>query len=146
MTDRPCLAGFNVLLCEDSPDIQQLVTAILKRAGASVGVVADGQSAVDQILSAARVGNAFDVVLMDIHMPVLNGLDATRRVRDAGYHRPILAFTSLSSQWELSQCLEAGCDDHLRKPVERNELLAAVAHFARRARAGVPTVQPATAF
>jgi CheY-like chemotaxis protein len=146
MNDQIRLTGCKVLLCEDSPDIQQLATAILKRAGASVTVVPDGELGVDQILSAASAGNAFDVVLMDIHMPVLDGLNATRRVRDAGYRGAIVAFTSLSCQWELSRCLEAGCDDVLRKPVERREFLSIVAHFARRVRAEVPIDEAATVF
>jgi CheY-like chemotaxis protein len=139
VSDGICLIGCHVLLCEDSPDIQQLAAAILKRAGATVGVVPDGESAVDQILSAASDGNPFDVVLMDIHMPVLDGLEATRRARAAGYRGPIVAFTSLSSQWERNRCLEAGCDEHLGKPVERRELLSTVAHFAMQSHAHLPS-------
>jgi two-component system sensor histidine kinase/response regulator len=140
--DQCCLAGCRVLLCEDCPDIQDLVTTILKNAGAIVSVAANGKTGVEQILLATGLGNPFDVVLMDINMPVMDGLDATRLVRAEGYRGPIVALTALTSETDRLNCLEAGCNEHLPKPAEKTRILSAVARWARQSRAGYAVTPP----
>ncbi|HWB11451.1 MAG TPA: response regulator [Pirellulales bacterium] len=140
MFEGSMLVGCNVLLCEDCPDIQYLVTVMLESAGASVTVAPDGKSGVKQILLAAGAGNPFDVVLMDINMPVLDGLDATRLVRAEGYRRPIVAFTALTSPADRRRCLEAGCDEHLPKPAEKKRLVSTVARWVKQGRAELQSV------
>ena len=116
-----------VLLAEDSPDSQRLLSFMLRRAGASVEVASDGHEAVRKAASAPA---PFDVVLMDMHMPGLDGVDATRQLRALGVTTPIIALTANAMAEERRRTLDAGCDDFLTKPVEPRRLLACVARWA----------------
>ncbi|OYV84652.1 MAG: hypothetical protein B7Z73_15035 [Planctomycetia bacterium 21-64-5] len=131
MLDKRRLEGCTVLLCDDCPDIQKLVITVLQSAGATVSLASNGQSGAEQILAAAQLGNAFDVVLMDIQMPVLDGVGATRRVRAQAYCGPIIAFTALTSLDDRCKCLDAGFDEHLGKPVDLRRLVGTIARFAK---------------
>ncbi len=115
------LAG-RFLLAEDNPVNQVLTASILKAAGAEVTVVENGQSAVELVL-AAESERPFDLVLMDLQMPVVDGYEATRRLREGGYKRPILALTAHAMSEHRERSLEAGCTGHLTKPIDRDELL-----------------------
>lgn len=108
-----------VLLAEDAPDNRLLVSRILERYGASVITAEDGRQAVDQALAAHAAGTPFDVILMDMQMPILDGCGATRELRKAGYTRPIIALTANILQSDLQDCLDAGCDAHPPKPINR---------------------------
>jgi len=107
-----------LLLAEDSVHNQRLIARVLQQAGARLDVVANGQLAVDQALGALREGRPYDVVLMDVDMPVLDGLTATRTLRDAGYTSPILALTAHRLSDERERCLAEGCDDVATKPID----------------------------
>ncbi len=124
--------GGRVLLAEDQPVNQRLASHFLTGAGAEVVVVGNGKDAVEMALKAESEGRPFVVILMDIHMPVLDGLDATRRLRTRGYSRPIVALTASVMQAERDECLRAGCDSFLTKPVSREDLLGIVAELERR--------------
>ncbi len=126
-TDAPPLAGVRVLLAEDGPDNQRLFAYLLSRAGASVTLADTGLRAVHAAQSAD-----FDVVLMDMQMPDLDGYGATQRLRAAGYTRPIVALTAHAGPDERRACLDAGCDDHAAKPIDRAHLIALVQTWARR--------------
>jgi PAS domain S-box-containing protein len=113
------LAG-SILLVEDGGDNQVVIGHFLRQAGLEVVVAENGQSALDQI----RPGHpAFDAVLMDIQMPVMNGYDATRGLRRLGYAGPIIALTANALESDRQNCLEAGCNDYISKPINRNALL-----------------------
>jgi len=130
--DKP-LSGRRVLLAEDGPDNQWLVSHLLGQAGATVEVVGDGQQAMDVAKSAWRSGLPFDAVLMDMQMPVLDGYEATRRLRAAGYELPIVALTAHAMAEDRRKCLDAGCDDYAAKPIQLPQLLATLAAcFSRR--------------
>jgi diguanylate cyclase (GGDEF)-like protein len=123
----------SVLLAEDGPDNQRLISTLLRKRGFEVEIVDNGLHAVERALSAAGSGAAFDVILMDMQMPRLDGYQATARLRASGYQRPILALTAHAMEGERKRCIEAGCDDHLAKPIERRVLLRAVASHVERA-------------
>ncbi len=119
-----------VLLAEDGLDNQRLISFLLEKAGAEVTLAENGQIACDRTIEARRNGEPFDVILMDMQMPVLDGYDATRRVRDEGYHGPIIALTAHAMDGDRQKCLEIGCDDYASKPIDRRQLLALVSKYA----------------
>ncbi|MCP3961779.1 MAG: response regulator [bacterium] len=114
------------LLVEDNPVNQVITSAILRAAGAEVIVAEDGRRALELAL-AAEGERPFDLVLMDIQMPVLDGYEATRRLRAEGFRKPILALTAHAMASHHEQSLEAGCDGHLTKPIDRDQLINAIA-------------------
>jgi signal transduction histidine kinase/AmiR/NasT family two-component response regulator len=127
-----CLAGLRVLLVDDSLDNQRLICHVLEGAGAEVALTDNGQSAVDLALDALRQGSRFDVILMDMQMPILDGYEATRRLRAAGYWQPILALTAHAMSSEHENCRAAGCDEVCTKPIDRGALFAAIRRRAKK--------------
>jgi Amt family ammonium transporter len=120
-----------VLLAEDGPDNQRLISFIIEKAGAEVTVVENGQLAVEQVAAAAEEGVPFDFILMDMRMPVLDGYGATRKLREAGYTGPILALTAHAPADGRQKSLDAGCDDYASKPLRRDALLSFIQKHLR---------------
>ena len=122
--------SLEILVAEDYVVNQMIITAILERAGHSVTVVENGRQAVDAI------GNRhFDIVLMDMEMPVMNGLDATRAIRariDSDHAIPIIALTAHAMSREVEACLSAGMNGHLVKPFDNVELLRQIQQLTER--------------
>jgi CheY-like chemotaxis protein len=127
----PC----RILLAEDGPDNQRLISFLLEQAGAEVTPVEDGRQAVERGLRAEREGHPYDLILMDMQMPEMDGYVATRRLRDSGYDGPIVALTAHTMKGVSAKCLKAGCDGYLGKPIRREALLAAVFRWAWKATA-----------
>ncbi len=123
------LAGCRILLAEDGPDNQRLIGHLLRRAGAQLTLAGDGQRAIDAAHEARDRGQPFDIILMDMQMPVLDGCEATRRLRADGHEQPIIALTALTNPGEHRACRLAGCDDVATKPVDRAALIAAIQGF-----------------
>lgn len=122
----PRIAG-RVLLVEDGPDNQRLLSTFLRKAGADVTLAENGQQALDMALAAVANGRPFGVILMDMQMPVMDGLMATRLLRQRGYTGVIVALTAHAMKGELEKCLAAGCDCYLSKPIARDVLIREVA-------------------
>ena len=133
-----------LLLCEDGPDNQRLIAFLLKKAGADVTVADNGQIGLDKALQARQAGRPFDVILMDMQMPVLDGYSATRKLREAGYTDPIIALTAHAMAHDRQKCLDVGCDDYAAKPVDRANLLATITRHLKEPREE-PQVAPSNA-
>jgi signal transduction histidine kinase/CheY-like chemotaxis protein len=118
-----------VLLVEDVAVNRRLISTILLRAGIRVDEAENGQVAVEKAMAARQGGQAYDIVFMDMQMPVLDGYEATRQLRQSGYMRPIVALTSHSMSGERQRCLEAGCDEYMTKPIDRLALLQVLTRF-----------------
>lgn len=122
------LNGMKVLLVEDSADNRIIVTRFLKTAGASV--VDEAENGRDGV--AMALSNKYDLVFMDIQMPIQNGYEATIELRQRGYSKPIVALTAHAMKEEVENCLNAGCDCHLSKPINRKELLEVASNYNTR--------------
>ena len=120
------LAGMRLLLAEDNPDLQALIAAMLRKQGAEVDLADNGQLAVESAWEAAEANKPYQVVLMDMQMPIMDGVDATRTLRARGYRGPIVALTAAAYQADREKLIEAGCDDVETKPVQRGRLLVAI--------------------
>ncbi len=118
----------SILVAEDNVVNRTLLERMMVKAGHQVKAVEDGCQAV-----AAMAEQDFDAVLMDVHMPVMDGLEATRQIRErerkSGRHVPIIALTALAIRGDADRCIEAGMDSYLAKPYRRQDLLAALARF-----------------
>ncbi len=124
-----CKLQGRILLAEDAVANQRILAAILRKAGAEVEIVENGQLAADAALDAADRGNPFHLVLMDMQMPVLDGYHATTLLRSHGYQYPIVALTAHTIAGERESCLAVGCDDYLTKPVERESFVSFVSQY-----------------
>lgn len=117
------LEGLNVLVVDDGSTNRKLIRLILTRVGALVETAENGQVAIEKVTS-----EDFDLVLMDMQMPVLDGYEATRRLRTQGYRKPIIALTANALKGDQGRCLEAGCSGYLSKPIDMGSLTHALAN------------------
>jgi two-component system sensor histidine kinase/response regulator len=134
---RKPLKGIRILVAEDNPTNQQVAQAILEGAGIVVTIVGNGEEAVQALQSAS-----FDAVLMDIQMPLVNGYEATRRIRELsqGASLPIVAMTAHAMKGDEEKCLEAGMDGYISKPVNQDRLFHTLWRLLR-ARGRLPEVR-----
>ncbi|MCG3122556.1 MAG: Sensor histidine kinase RcsC [Phycisphaerales bacterium] len=115
--------GDRILLAEDGPDNRRLLTTILERAGACVDAVGDGQEAVAAVGRAMRANRPYDLVLLDVDMPVMDGLAAASAIRGMNYRGAMIAVTAHALIDDAHRCRAAGFDAHLPKPVNRASLV-----------------------
>jgi len=108
-----------VLLAEDIPEMARLTQRILENTGLRLDWAEDGLVAHERAMASKAAGEPYDLILMDIRMPIMDGYEATRRLRADGWEGPIIALTAHSMRGDREKCLEAGCDDYLSKPVSQ---------------------------
>lgn len=119
----PVLVG-RILLAEDNSDNQRLIAMFIRATGAEVDIVCDGVEAVNNAL-----GKPYDLILMDMQMPVKDGLTATRELRAAGYSGAIVALTANTMQTDIALYVNSGCTQHFSKPIHRAEFYAMLAKY-----------------
>jgi signal transduction histidine kinase/ActR/RegA family two-component response regulator len=113
----------HVLVAEDGPDNQRLISLILGRAGLQVTLVDDGEQAFAKIKECEASGSGIDLVLTDMQMPIMDGYTLARRLRETGYMKPIIALTAHALAGDREKCVAAGCNDYTCKPIHRAQLL-----------------------
>jgi two-component system sensor histidine kinase/response regulator len=135
---KPKAARLRVLLAEDNAVNQKIASRVLEKQGHHVTIAADGREAL-----AALDGENFDVVLMDVQMPEMDGFETTSairvRERDTGKRLPIIAMTAHAMQGDRERCLAAGMDSYIAKPIRARELIELLEKFCGAAQEeGVP--------
>lgn len=123
------LDGVRCLLIEDGPDNQRLIQMFLTKAGASVEVCENGMDGVNEFMRVARSSHPYDVVLMDMQMPIMDGYEATQKLRELGQAVPVIALTAHAMAESRQACLDAGCDDFASKPIDRRKLIDIVHRY-----------------
>ena len=131
IVESASIAGCRLLLVEDNELNVEIAEMLLEDQGAQVMVVADGQQAVDRFVS--EPPGTFDVILMDVMMPVMDGLTATRRIRELDREdaktMPIIAMTANAYDEDVKQCLDAGMNAHLAKPLQMDLVVAVIGKY-----------------
>jgi CheY-like chemotaxis protein len=118
-----------VLLAEDAPDIQRMIRKILQKMHLDVEVAENGWLACEKAMASKVEKSPFDLILMDIQMPEMDGFEAVRWLRNNAWRGPIVALTAHAMADDKEKCLEAGCDDYVTKPVTPAELRRVLVHF-----------------
>ncbi len=111
----------SILVAEDNYDNQQLLSILLSDTGAKLTFVENGQQAIDKAFI-----KTYDLILMDMQMPVMGGLEATEKLRQANYIKPIVALTANAMKSDYDMCVGAGCNDFLTKPINKEKLFQTI--------------------
>ena len=123
------LKGLSVLVAEDNELNMEIVSELLEMEGVAVDQAWNGEEAVLKVIGARTT---YDCILMDMQMPVMDGLEATRKMREAGCTIPIYALTANAYAEDLARCREAGMDGHLTKPIDIAQLMSTLDKVPRR--------------
>ncbi|RZA21623.1 MAG: hybrid sensor histidine kinase/response regulator, partial [Proteobacteria bacterium] len=119
------LEGSCILIADDALDNLLLFSTVLRAHGAIVDTAVDGFEAVEKALR-----NTYDIILLDLQMPVKDGFAAANELRRRGFTKPILALTAMAMAEERAKAIEAGCDDHLSKPVKAEQLVQKIVQMS----------------
>lgn len=124
----PQLTG-RALVADDVRDIRLLFAAFLRIAGVRSSFAENGQVAYEKVIAARESGRPFDLLLMNLAMPEVDGVATPRRLRDAGYTGTIIMHTANAAIDGRKMCFEAGCDDYLEKPIRRDDFFALLSKY-----------------
>lgn len=113
------LQGANILVAEDSPDNQFVIRTYLEEASATVTIAENGKQAVDYVVKASADRNPYDLILMDMQMPIMDGYTSTTEIRRLGVKVPIIALTAFALEYDEQKCLDAGCSAYVSKPIDQ---------------------------
>ncbi len=127
--DRTALSGIEILVVEDVPDNQVLISEMLRSSGARVTLAEDGEQGIQKAMQ-----NDFDLVLMDLQMPVCDGFKATAELRHRGFKKPILALSAAAMREDRDRAIKVGCNDHLTKPINRKLFLETISRHIEASR------------
>lgn len=117
------------LVAEDAKANQALIQVLLQKMGFEVTIVEDGQQAIEQVRK-----KAFDIIFMDMQMPVVNGYDATQQIKAMGIRTPVIAVTAHAMKGDEQKCFDAGCDDYIAKPIDRKKMEQIISeHLSKKA-------------
>lgn len=130
-SDRLPRFDAHILLADDRRDVWRVARYFLEKCGAEVEVAEDGRQAVDAVNRAADADHPFDLILMDMQMPVMTGQEAVAELRRNGCQIPIIALTANAMEGERDSCLRMGCDDYAPKPIDGPTLMHLVARHLR---------------
>jgi CheY-like chemotaxis protein len=132
------LRSKRILVAEDTPDTQELLSLYLRESGACVTVAANGSEAIEATRNAERAGAPFDIILMDMRMPGLDGYAATAVLRREGVDCPIIALTAYAMKGDEQSCRAAGCDAYVTKPINMRDLFVTMDGLLPRENTPVP--------
>jgi CheY-like chemotaxis protein len=118
-----------VLVVDDRRDVRYLAEHFLEEAGAVVETANDGLEALEKVAAESK---AFDLILLDMQMPKLDGYQCAAQLRERGFRQPIIALTANAMKGDREKCLSAGCDDYVAKPIDRRQLVSTVARYMGR--------------
>ncbi len=118
-----------VLLAEDGPDNQRLISFVLRKAGLEVDIANNGEEAIKAIEACRGSDNPYRLILMDMQMPIMDGYTATRHLREIGETLPIIALTAHTMSGDREKCMEAGCTEFASKPIQKAGLLKMVSGY-----------------
>lgn len=122
----PRLQGLRVLVADDRPEYRVSVERLLRTWGATPTAVENGQLAIDEVDRATNAGTPYQLMLIDMQMPVLDGPAAVQQLRHRGYRIPVIALTANLRNWSRDEYLKIGCNDFVSKPVNATALLSAI--------------------
>jgi signal transduction histidine kinase/FixJ family two-component response regulator len=128
---KPPKLDCRVLVVDDRRDVRHISQHFLEKAGATVSTAEDGQQGIDTALAARDAGEPFDLVVMDMQMPNVDGLQAVAGLRSAGIEWPIIALTADAMKGDRDKCLNGGCDDYLSKPIDQAKLIGIAAKYTQ---------------
>ena len=128
VVDRDGLSG-KILVVDDRRDIRFIAQHFVTSSGGTVEVAGNGLEAIEKIQQAKDRGTPFDIMVIDMQMPVLNGYEATRQLRREGFELPIIALTAHAMEGDREKCVEAGCNDYLSKPLDGPQFVAMLQRY-----------------
>ena len=120
-----------LLVVDDNIVNQRVAERLLRRSGFDVDIASNGKMAVDMAMAQWETDTPYSVILMDMSMPIMDGYEAVRELRNHGYEHAVIALTAQSTETERTRCLESGCDDFATKPYQRDQLLTMIRRYAQ---------------